>query len=222
MEGLTDETGKHQALPAVRGFQGSGLSSIRDVYKRQAQENAAKRAAAAQVKAQEKAAAAAAAAQAKAARESEKKWRNATKGIRGLFRTVGGALKATFLTAGLYAFFKGMKSLMSGAVGQSKEFSAALAGVKSNLTTAFAPILTAVLPMLTALMNGLATATRAIATFIASIFGQTYACLLYTSALALILIRPKAAAKPTLLPKPTRSAGTASSKKGRISKWRIL
>lgn len=140
-----------------------------------AQENAAKRAAAAQVKAQEKAAAAATAAQAKAARESEKKWRNATKGIRGLFRTVGGALKATFLTAGLYAFFKGMKSLMSGAVGQSKEFSAALAGVKSNLTTAFAPILTAVLPMLTALMNGLATATRAIATFIASIFGQTYA-----------------------------------------------
>lgn len=66
-------------------------------------------------------------------------------------------MKATFLTAGLYAFFRAMKSLMSGAAGQSKEFSAALEGVKSNLRTAFAPILDAVLPALTALMQGLRT-----------------------------------------------------------------
>ncbi len=102
----------------------------------------------------------------RSARESEKQWQKATKGIRGLFKTVGSTMKATFLTAGLYAFFRAMKSLMSGAAGQSKEFSAALEGVKSNLRTAFAPILDAVLPALTALMQGLANATRAVAAFI--------------------------------------------------------
>ena len=43
------------------------------------------------------------------------------KGHRGLFKTVGSTMKATFLTAGLYAFFRAMKSLMSGAAGQSKD-----------------------------------------------------------------------------------------------------
>jgi hypothetical protein len=136
---------------------------------------AAERSKARQEAAEAKAAAAEKRAQAQAARESEKQWQKATKGIRGLFKTVGSTMKATFLTAGLYAFFRAMKSLMSGAAGQSKEFSAALEGVKSNLRTAFAPILDAVLPALTALMQGLANATRAVAAFIASIFGQTFA-----------------------------------------------
>lgn len=136
---------------------------------------AAERAEAKKTAAAERAAAAEKRAQARAARESEKQWQKATKGIRGLFKTVGSTMKATFLTAGLYAFFGAMKSLMSGAAGQSKEFSAALEGVKSNLRTAFAPILDAVLPALTALMQGLANATRAVAAFIASIFGQTFA-----------------------------------------------
>lgn len=136
---------------------------------------AAERAEAKKTAAAERAAAAEKRAQAQAARESEKQWQKATKGIRGLFKTVGSTMKATFLTAGLYAFFRAMKSLMSGAAGQSKEFSAALEGVKSNLRTAFAPILDAVLPALTALMQGLANATRAVAAFIASIFGQTFA-----------------------------------------------
>ena len=136
---------------------------------------AAERAEAKKTAAAERAAAAEKRAQAQAARDSEKQWQKATKGIRGLFKTVGSTMKATFLTAGLYAFFRAMKSLMSGAAGQSKEFSAALEGVKNNLRTAFAPILDAVLPALTALMQGLANATRAVAAFIASIFGQTFA-----------------------------------------------
>lgn len=136
---------------------------------------AAERAEAKKTAAAERAAAAEKRAQAQAARESEKQWQKATKGIRGLFKTVGSTMKATFLTAGLYAFFRAMKSLMSGAAGQSKEFSAALESVKNNLRTAFAPILDAVLPALTALMQGLANATRAVAAFIASIFGQTFA-----------------------------------------------
>ena len=104
---------------------------------------AAERAEAKKTAAAERAAAAEKRAQAQAARESEKQWQKATKGIRGLFKTVGSTMKATFLTAGLYAFFRAMKSLMSGAAGQSKEFSAALESVKNNLRTAFAPILDA-------------------------------------------------------------------------------
>lgn len=81
---------------------------------------AAERAEAKKTASAERAAAAEKRAQAQAARESEKQWQKATKGIRGLFKTVGSTMKATFLTAGLYAFFRAMKSLMSGAAGQEQ------------------------------------------------------------------------------------------------------
>lgn len=139
-----------------------------------AQEQAVKRAAAMQEQTVQRAAAAQAREQARAAQESERQWKKATGGMNRMFKTVGGTLKATFVTAGLYAFFRGMKSMMSVAAGQSKQFSTALNGVKNNLAAAFAPIMNAVLPMLTALMNGLERVTRAVATFIAALFGQTF------------------------------------------------
>ena len=140
----------------------------------QRQKAAAERAAAAQQRESERAAAATQRAQEKAARESERQWRKSTQGMRRLFRTVGRTLKATFLTAGLYAFFRAMKSLMGGALNDNKQFSRSLAQVKANLATAFQPILQAIMPALTALMNGLASATRSIASFISGLFGTTY------------------------------------------------
>lgn len=143
-----------------------------------AQERAAAtaaKAAAVQKREAEKAAQAARHAQEKAAKESQAQWAKATSGINKLFKTVRRTIKATFLTAGLYAFFNAMKSMMQNAASQNCDFAAALASVKSNLATAFTPIMNAVLPALTALMQGLASATRAIASFIASIFGQTFA-----------------------------------------------
>lgn len=140
----------------------------------QRQQAAAEKAAAAQQRESERAAAAAQRAQEKAARESERQWRKSTQGMRRLFRTVGRTLKATFLTAGLYAFFRAMKSLMGGAMSENKQFSASLAQVKANLATAFQPILQAIMPALTALMNGLASVTRSIASFISGLLGTTY------------------------------------------------
>lgn len=138
-------------------------------------EAAAAKAAATQKREAEKAAQAAKCAQEKAAKESQAQWAKATSGITKLFKTVRRTIKATFLTAGLYAFFNAMKSMMQNAASQNRDFASALAGVKSNLATAFTPIMNAVLPALTALMQGLASATRAIASFIAAIFGQTFA-----------------------------------------------
>lgn len=140
----------------------------------QRQKAAAERAAAAQKREQERAAAAAQRAQEKAARESERQWKKSTQGMRRLFRTIAGTLKATFLTAGLYAFFRAMKSLMGGALSDNKQFSRSLAQVKANLATAFQPILQVIMPALTALMSGLASVTRSIASFIAGLFGTTY------------------------------------------------
>lgn len=140
----------------------------------QRQEAAAQKAAAAQKREQERAAAAAARVQEKAARESERQWKKSTQGMRRLFKTVGRTLKATFVTAGLYAFFRAMKSLMTTAASDNKQFSRSLAQVKANLSTAFQPILQAIMPALTALMNGLASVTRSIASFIAGLFGTVY------------------------------------------------
>ena len=140
----------------------------------QRQEAAAQKAAAAQKREQERAAAAAARAQEKAARESERQWKKSTQGIRRLLKTVGRTLKATFVTAGLYAFFRAMKSLMTTAASDNKQFSRSLAQVKANLSTAFQPVLQAIMPALTALMNGLASVTRSIASFIAGLFGTVY------------------------------------------------
>lgn len=140
----------------------------------QRQQVAAERAAAAQKRESEQAAAAAQRAQEKAARASERQWKKSTQGMRRLFRTISSTLKATFLTAGLYAFFRAMKALMGGALSENKQFSQSLAQVKANLATAFQPIVQAILPALTALMNGLASVTRSIASFISGLFGTTY------------------------------------------------
>lgn len=141
----------------------------------QREQAAAEKAAAAQKRESERAAAAAQRAQEKAALQSQKNWQNATKGIQRLFRTIGGALKATFLTAGLYAFFRAFKTLMTDAAEDNAQFTKSLAQVKANLATAFTPIMQAIMPALNSLMAGLASATRSIASFIAGVFGTTYA-----------------------------------------------
>lgn len=140
----------------------------------QRQKAAAEKAAAAQKRASERAAAASQRAQEKAARKSQKAWQSSTKGIGRAMRTVGGVLKATFVTAALYAFFRAMKALMEKAVGSNEEFSRSLSQVKANLSIAFAPIMQAIMPALNSLMSGLANVTRSIASFVAGVFGTTY------------------------------------------------
>ena len=140
----------------------------------QREQAAAEKAAAAQKRESERAAAAAQRAQEKAALQSQKNWQNATKGIQRLFRTIGGALKATSLTAGLYAFFRAFKTLMTDAAEDNAQFTKSLAQVKANLATAFTPIMQAIMPALNSLMAGLASAARSIASFIAGVFGTTY------------------------------------------------
>ncbi len=69
-----------------------------------------------------------------------------------------------------------LKLLSNGLISLLKtndEFSNNLNQIKVNLLTAFAPIYDAVLPAINTLMNVLSKATGSIATFIASIFGQT-------------------------------------------------
>lgn len=141
----------------------------------QAQERAAQRAA----QASQRAAAQVAAANEKTSSRSSSAFSSMGNGIGNvagrLGRSVGSALKSTFLMAGLYAAFKGMRSLMGDAATQNKQFAASLNAVKANLAVAFTPIIQAVMPALNALMSGLATVTQAIATFISAIFGKTYA-----------------------------------------------
>ena len=60
------------------------------------------------------------------------------------------------------------------ALSSNTEFMNSLNAVKTNLTAAFVPIIQSVLPILNALMSALAQATKAIASFIASLFGTTY------------------------------------------------
>ena len=140
----------------------------------QRQQVAAEKAAAAQKRESERAAAAAQRAHEKAAQRSQKVWQSSTKGIGRAMRTVGGVLKATFVTAALYAFFRAFKALISDATENNAQFTKSLAQVKANLATAFAPIMQAVMPALNSLMAGLANATRGIASFIAGVFGTTY------------------------------------------------
>lgn len=140
-----------------------------------AQERTAQRAEETKQRAVERSARQQQAAQAKAARESEREWKKSTKGIRRLFRSIGSALKATFLMATLYAFFRAFKTMIESAASQNSEFAASLAQVKGNLQTAFAPIMQAIMPAINSLMSGLAAASRAVASFIAGVFGTTFA-----------------------------------------------
>lgn len=139
-----------------------------------------------QARAQQKAAQAAARAQerlrqqeerakARASVQTRKQTASAGRGFRSLGASIKSALRSAFLMSALYAFFKAFKSLMSGAIGQNKEFSKSLNSVKANLSAAFMPIIQAVMPALNSLMAGLARVTQAIAAFMAGIFGKSYA-----------------------------------------------
>lgn len=96
------------------------------------------------------------------------------KGARGLARSVKSAFKSAFLMAGLYAAFRGIKALIGDAVKSNKEFSQSLNLIKGNLKVAFTPIINAVIPVLNQLAATFAAVTKAIATAIAGLFGQTY------------------------------------------------
>lgn len=76
--------------------------------------------------------------------------------------------------AGLYAAFRGIKSVMSDAIGANEEFGNSVKQIKGNLQVAFTPIVNAIMPALNTLASGLATATKAIASFISGLFGTTY------------------------------------------------
>lgn len=158
---------------------------------------AAEKAAEAQKKAQDKAAAAAEKAAQRAAQAQEKAAERASQSVQQessrsssafsamgdgvgktatrLGRSIRSALNSTFIMAGLYAVFKGMRTLMGEAAEQNKQFASSLNAIKANLAIAFTPIMQSIMPALNALMSGLATVTQAIAVFISSIFGKTYA-----------------------------------------------
>ena len=93
----------------------------------------------------------------------------------GLSKSVKSAFKSAFLMAGLYAGFRGIKSLIGGAVGQNEEFAKSLNLIKANLLTAFTPIVQAVQPALNALAAGFAAISKQIAAATAGMFGKTYA-----------------------------------------------
>lgn len=89
-------------------------------------------------------------------------------------KTIKSSLKAVFVTAVLYKFFKAFKDNISGALSKNKAFAKSLNEIKANLSVAFTPIIEAVMPLINRLAQGIATVTKYIATFIAAIFGKTY------------------------------------------------
>lgn len=93
----------------------------------------------------------------------------------GLSKSVKSAFKSAFLMAGLYAAFRGIKSLIGGAVGQNEEFAKSLNLIKANLLTAFTPIMQVIQPALNTLAGGFAAISKQIATATAGMFGKTYA-----------------------------------------------
>lgn len=96
------------------------------------------------------------------------------KALGGIGKSVKSALKSTFLMAGLYAVFRGVKTVIENATSENKEFDASVKQIKGNLQVAFTPIVNAIMPALNTLASGLATATKAIASFISGLFGTTY------------------------------------------------
>lgn len=105
-----------------------------------------------------------------------------TKGIARvgvLGRALSAGLAGSLAIAGPLAVAAGafaiLRKSISLATTNSDQFKRSLNEVKANLATAFTPIFQAILPALNALMAGLASVTRYIATFIAAIFGKTYA-----------------------------------------------
>ena len=96
------------------------------------------------------------------------------KSVNGLAKSVKSAFKSAFLMAGLYAAFRGIKSLIGETVGQNEEFTKSLQAIKANLLVAFTPIVQAIQPALNALASGFAAVSKQIATVSAGLFGQTY------------------------------------------------
>ena len=93
----------------------------------------------------------------------------------GLAKSVQSAFKSAFLMAGLYAAFRGIKSLMEAATQQNRQFSNTLAGIKTNLTAAFVPVIQTVMPYINTLMGGIASLSSRIAAASAQMFGTTVA-----------------------------------------------
>lgn len=96
------------------------------------------------------------------------------KALGGVGKSVKSALKSTFLMAGLYAVFRGVKTVIENATSANKEFDASVKQIKGNLQVAFTPIINAIMPALNMLASGLATATKAVASFMSGLFGTTY------------------------------------------------
>lgn len=96
------------------------------------------------------------------------------KALGGIGKSVKSALKSTFLMAGLYAVFRGVKTVIENATSANKEFDASVKQIKGNLQVAFTPIINAIMPALNMLASGLATATKAVASFMSGLFGTTY------------------------------------------------
>ena len=146
-----------------------------------AQSDASDKAAKAVEKAQrraQKAAEKASQASSKAARKMAKDSSHSVSSMGSAFekvgKTIARSLKAVFVTAVLYKFFKAFKDNITGAMSKNKEFAKSLNAIKANLKVAFTPIIEAVMPLITRLAQGIATITKYIATFIAAIFGKTY------------------------------------------------
>lgn len=96
------------------------------------------------------------------------------KALGGIGKSVKSALKSTFLMAGLYAVFRGARTVIENATSANKEFDTSVKQIKGNLQVAFTPIINAVMPALNMLASGLATATKAVASFMSGLFGTTY------------------------------------------------
>lgn len=91
-----------------------------------------------------------------------------------LGRSIKSAFKSAIFMAGLYAAFRALRDLVTGALGQNEQFAASLNALKANLQIAFTPILQAVMPMLNTLMAGLAKAAKSLAVFMSALTGKTY------------------------------------------------
>lgn len=167
---------KEAAEKAIRNAQKQREKEIELARKSAAaQQAAAEKASQAQERASMRAAKAAEQAAAASRARMRKSLKESTQGIRRLGRTIRESFKAVFITAALYAAFHGLKDLFVNAAKQSEQFGAALSRLKSNLASAFQPIITAILPLLTALIDKLAQAAAAVSGFISRLFGTTFA-----------------------------------------------
>lgn len=93
----------------------------------------------------------------------------------GLTKSIKSAFKSAFLMAGVYAAFRGIKSLMGAAAKQNMQFANTLAGIKTNLTAAFVPIANTVMPYINTLMGGIANLSARLTAATAQMFGTTVA-----------------------------------------------